>query len=1791
MAQSETINIYSGTNEHPELSNFAIRPFYATVGLSARELGYGDSDKEMFLSFDSVEQAYQFAKTLHSTASAEILEPIRAEILETTAGWKLRKLGRSVPLDRDVWDEKAPEYMEKFIRASFQQNVEAFKTLLDTGDATLTHEQDTSRWKVLFPEILMKVRGEFREALAQRNAAPQPQVAPAAPAPAVVRENHRDLDIKARDYDIITLGTGRHTQEEFLSLIPAGTTMIVDTRNYRKNTHYPHFSDRNLVPTLATQGYKYEWIKGLSGKTKDQSLALAGNPKAVDWEALSQTDDFQTSLDRLKAFVAAGERVVVISGDGDPRYGNRALLIGQKLDAEGLNVGHIGPRGLQSNRDVIEAALGHVSIDGGSYINVHFNSDRSFVVDPGVTLSRKSIEIPVEERLINGNWNYDNAVDIRDLKDDEVPEGLSAGSFKASYIANARHADITLAISIGSTDKALKVARSAASGKLVNINVHDSRQKVYVNDNGDIISPDEVQNGNDNAEQLRFLTVKELLQDEAYMDKTAKRLYDNIVKNVTVRSLANPDLNLDPAHLSLNIVGSHIARAANENIITADAEDLTGADLSVIAEGGLHPETTEVTQEDINGFLKGIIERVQTYVPAEEFNEGETPIIGFREIRTNGQTGVAEAATLAAQSLGIKASIVAPKGYGMILDDETTQGLFYKDEAMFKNRFHMGLHNDVTLEQLQEQEFARSAERREDEELERPGLTSTQILVLQRLGFTNTDLVDMAEYADQMDVIIRDDNDMMQFILDCAAQGIPGAEYITTDLIAQKRGEVNDLVFHANEKGIGFITLNDADYPENLRQFSDIERTEYEDRVIMDEIPEERAIEIMDNITVDGVIHTDLIPREMLESEEIAVERIPHTVRERRPAILWYQGDRSLLNTPSASLHGNFTTIEQTIGAAKAVGETLAKEEVTAVAPLRNGTAQVAMREAVDRGGKAIGFSADAIDGPEMDGMKEEIVKKGGLVLSEKAPGDDNTNRNDMERTRIFSTTLGYVSAFIDGFVKARPMSPFEMATYSLYGAVALAFKPFQIAEAIFRTEGNKEAAENGMETANVGELNKITDSAKNSFGVGADEVLSEKEDFREARSEKETRKEMKHPRQYPVPFVRLGNRTVYLVPDNYPDVREAVRRRAGKNARFADPKDAEKIYSEMLNKTVEYNGEEMNGFRGYKGTQPLEEEPFISTLFYVDGNIETLFKAPNSTLGLIPQKDRETGALLFKRFRDQALEMQKEMQRQVGLTDRRTFRFDSADYVVVKKNSVEVRRGDTTRAKVYIASNGEVRVMNSTILRDDLNEHGARQYPVFASCKRIKEEADVVNLLGELKDTLFDRCKAEAEALSPKSREEQEKMDREIEEGFLVPREDNITIAIANVADAQRMGLISSSATATVDKVTALGMVQREIASSMRKLKTLETDLKKTQSAYEKEIRKGVFDDSVNSKEASEMSAEEREEMKAARKEQIISLEEKIEALQASILKDKAKVAYLQSHVKDFLEAEQFAIAAAEGKGSAVEVDGLLIPIASTSKLTEKQRKAAEESLAKMQEETQEKTSVSEKIKEGAKAVATTVEKLYDQTTEERLPAKAEAKKEKKPLKANPDDVIASVSSDMSIAEVNGKKAFVDKDLNVVGELFEDIRRAKDMCAGMNERGQFKLIYPDGKEVLPVWLEGLSKAEDGVSIVKSGGLFNHLEVSTGRLLQDTWSAKAGAFRDGWSLVQASAEDTEHAGKFNYINSKGNMMTENWLDKATEFNEGKASIKRGGLEAVINVAGEVLEMLGEDKSVGMSQSK
>ena len=157
----KVINVYSGTNEHPSLSNFADRPF---------KFNFSKYGRDITFSFKNVESAFQWFKLNYANKLTDQSQEVQqwAYTANTSDGVTSRIMGRKIQgLKVDEWNKISTDLMRDLMLASFEQNPESIKELLLTGDAILTHNnengipQDVINGESRFAKLLMEIRSEL----------------------------------------------------------------------------------------------------------------------------------------------------------------------------------------------------------------------------------------------------------------------------------------------------------------------------------------------------------------------------------------------------------------------------------------------------------------------------------------------------------------------------------------------------------------------------------------------------------------------------------------------------------------------------------------------------------------------------------------------------------------------------------------------------------------------------------------------------------------------------------------------------------------------------------------------------------------------------------------------------------------------------------------------------------------------------------------------------------------------------------------------------------------------------------------------------------------------------------------------------------------------------------------------------------------------------------------------------------------------------------------------------------------------------------------------------------------------------------------------------------------------------------------------------------------------------------------------------------------------------------------------------------------------------------------------
>jgi len=116
---------------------------------------------------------------------------------------------------------------------------------------------------------------------------------------------------------LFTLGHSHHSIDRFVALLrPHGISLVVDVRSHPASRFAPQYGRHVFAAALATAGIAYEWLGDkLGGKS--------------DWRKRATTPEFAAGERRVRAWVAAGRRPVLVCAEKDPFACHRALWLGR----------------------------------------------------------------------------------------------------------------------------------------------------------------------------------------------------------------------------------------------------------------------------------------------------------------------------------------------------------------------------------------------------------------------------------------------------------------------------------------------------------------------------------------------------------------------------------------------------------------------------------------------------------------------------------------------------------------------------------------------------------------------------------------------------------------------------------------------------------------------------------------------------------------------------------------------------------------------------------------------------------------------------------------------------------------------------------------------------------------------------------------------------------------------------------------------------------------------------------------------------------------------------------------------------------------------------------------------------------------------------------------------------------------------------------------------------------------------------------------------------------------------
>ena len=138
---------------------------------------------------------------------------------------------------------------------------------------------------------------------------------------------------------VFTIGHSNHAAADFLKLLHGHAVEVVaDVRSAPYSRFNPHFNRDALRSELKEAGVGYVYLGSeLGGRSDDPACYWNGR---ICYERVAQTSRFQGGLQRLAKGMAE-HRIALMCAEKEPLHCHRTLLVGQALDAEGVDVSHI----------------------------------------------------------------------------------------------------------------------------------------------------------------------------------------------------------------------------------------------------------------------------------------------------------------------------------------------------------------------------------------------------------------------------------------------------------------------------------------------------------------------------------------------------------------------------------------------------------------------------------------------------------------------------------------------------------------------------------------------------------------------------------------------------------------------------------------------------------------------------------------------------------------------------------------------------------------------------------------------------------------------------------------------------------------------------------------------------------------------------------------------------------------------------------------------------------------------------------------------------------------------------------------------------------------------------------------------------------------------------------------------------------------------------------------------------------------------------------------------------------
>lgn len=646
-------------------------------------------------------------------------------------------------------------------------------------------------------------------------------------------------------YDVLTLNINSiKTAAQAMSVLPPNA-FVFDVRGYPLSTVAAWANREKKIDALADNLRKaglnfssdtniLEGMRAL-GASRDQNLAVSGSePKkdksgntyyTVDYDRLAKRQDFASDVsylaDNIEWFRSNGYIPVILDSGTDPQSGRTATLIGMALERKGLSVGcmevktrdpHEGESpwdgvtkaSITSCGDICAQQAFDTTSIIGDFRDLHFSSDGYIGVHPGKEVTPGTTATEQSQYSLAGP-NYGTQAEVRFMsKADVNREG-------SPVLLNVKGSDITVAFRI----RTQKTDSAVYDKEFSNI-----RDTAYAN-----------------RANLVYRTLSEPRDGETSLhdllhspDTAAKNAADIVEKCVSrvLENLYDEQEEDEVPTIVINFGGTNEAALLTEKRdrpVNEDGEAWAPQALSDLGGGRTYEfNPPDISQDDLNQWAINVLGEVQR----QSLDEAGNPRFRFK-VLTDGETGVAEAFTIASQYWGVE-TIVRGDGYTLASPRKGALGQKVEHEASFWNRFQLGYDDKPTAERLTAQTLVR--ERKNDMAVSGgTALSRKNLQALARMGYGLRDIARLCEYSEAYckEKKIGDINtpdvlsnyitySYVNRILRTGEDStLPSPEEVKKTLM-----QVDAINAAAAKKGIGTITYLDPQMSEGMRRGADL---------------------------------------------------------------------------------------------------------------------------------------------------------------------------------------------------------------------------------------------------------------------------------------------------------------------------------------------------------------------------------------------------------------------------------------------------------------------------------------------------------------------------------------------------------------------------------------------------------------------------------------------------------------------------------------------------------------------------------------------------------------------------------------------------------------------------------------------------------------------------------------------------------------------------------------------------------------------------------------------------------